>query len=200
MVLAMKNLLHVGCGGHHIINTHGFNQDEWNEIRLDINPAMKPDYIASITDMRDVPDASIDCVYSSHNLEHLYPHEVPKALAEFRRVLRDDGFCVVIVPDIQSVARMVAEGNLLKTAYKSSAGPITPLDIMYGHRESIEKGNIYMAHHTAFTHETLHTALWKAFFANIHTDYERFTLVSIGSPTKLSPFAYDVMESILCRS
>lgn len=176
----MKNLLHVGCGGHHIINTHGFNQDEWNEIRLDINPAMKPDYIASITDMREVPDASIDCVYSSHNLEHLYPHEVPKALAEFRRVLRDDGYALIITPDIQEVALMVAEGEILDTAYQSSAGPITPLDIMYGHRPSLANGNLFMAHHTAFTRESL----WREvseYFSDALLKSSGFTLVAFAT-------------------
>lgn len=192
----MKNILHVGCGGHHIINTHGFNQDEWNEIRLDINPAMKPDYIASITDMRDVPDASIDCVYSSHNIEHLYPHEVPKALKEFRRVLRDDGFCVIITPDIQAVALRVAQGNLTGELYRSSAGPITALDIMYGHRPSIEQGNLFMAHHTAFTDISLREALTMQYFMETTTDCEKYTLVAIAGCTRLSPFAYDVMDSI----
>lgn len=176
----MKNVLHVGCGGHHIINTHGFNQDEWNEIRLDINPAMKPDYISSITDMRDVPDASIDCVYSSHNLEHLYPHEVPKALAEFRRVLRDDGYALIITPDIQTVAQMVAEGEILETAYQSSAGPITPLDIMYGHRPSLANGNLFMAHHTAFTRESLRKEL-SEFFRDSLLQSGGFTLVAFAT-------------------
>ena len=192
----MKNVLHVGCGGHHIINTHGFNQDEWNEIRLDINPAMKPDYIASITDMRDVPDASIDCVYSSHNIEHLYQHEVPKALKEFRRVLRDDGFCVIITPDIQAVALRVAQGNLTGPLYQSSAGPISALDILYGHRPSIEQGNLYMAHHTAFTDISLREALIKQDFMETTTESENYTLVAIAGCTRLNPFAYDVMDSI----
>lgn len=173
----MKNVLHVGCGGHHILGQHGFNADDgWQEIRLDINPAMKPDYIASITDMRDVPDASIDCVYSSHNLEHLYPHEVPKALAEFKRVLRDDGYALIITPDIQEVAVQVAQGNLTSHLYQSSAGPISALDIMYGHRPSIAQGNLYMAHNTAFTLETLSQACIDAGFQHVDGHRENYTL------------------------
>ncbi len=38
-----------------------------------------------------MPDGSFDVVYSSHNLEHLYTLEVPVALREMRRQLRDGG-------------------------------------------------------------------------------------------------------------
>ena len=34
---------------------------------------------------------------SSPNIEHLHPHEVPTALAEFLRILRPDGFLIVPV-------------------------------------------------------------------------------------------------------
>jgi len=176
----MKNLLHVGCGGHHILGKHGFSPDEWREIRLDINPAVKPDIIGTITDMRDVPDDSIDAVFSSHNLEHLYAHEVPKALAEFKRVLRDDGYALIITPDIQEVALMVAEGEILETAYQSSAGPITPLDIMYGHRPSLAQGNLYMAHHTAFTINSLRKEL-SGYFRDSLLQRHGFTLVAFAT-------------------
>ena len=146
------------------MNQHGFNADDgWREIRLDINPAVNPDIIGTITDMRNVPDDSIEAVFSSHNLEHLYPHEVPKALAEFKRVLRNDGFAIILVPDIQPIAQMIDDGGILDTAYISSAGPIMPLDIVYGHRPSIANGNLYMAHHTAFTRDSLRKELSEYF-------------------------------------
>ncbi|MDO8705893.1 MAG: methyltransferase domain-containing protein [Sulfuricaulis sp.] len=62
-----------------------------------------------MTDMSAVATGSVDAVYSSHNIEHLYPHEVPVALAEFRRVLRGDGLLVIACPDLQSVCALVAE-------------------------------------------------------------------------------------------
>ena len=44
--------------------------------------------------------ASVDAVFSSHNIEHLYPHEVPLALKEFMRVLKPDGFVLMTCPDL----------------------------------------------------------------------------------------------------
>jgi predicted SAM-dependent methyltransferase len=84
--------------------------------------------------MSAVASGSVDAIFSSHNIEHVYPHEVPQALGEFLRVLSDDGFAVITCPDLQSVCALVAEDKLLEPAYTAPAGPITPLDILYGHR------------------------------------------------------------------
>jgi SAM-dependent methyltransferase len=141
-----QKLLHVGCGQKHKDRTTlVFNSDAWQEIRLDIDPDAKPDIVGSVTDMSGVQDASFDAVFSSHNIEHLYAHEVPKALAEFKRVLKPEGFAVVICPDLQSICALVAEGKLLEPAYVSPAGPISPIDILFGHRSALAAGNLYMA-------------------------------------------------------
>ena len=44
---------------------------------------VQPDVIGTITNMNAVEDVSVDSVFSSHNIEHLYAHEVPIAFAEF---------------------------------------------------------------------------------------------------------------------
>lgn len=110
---------------------------DWCEIRLDIDESVNPDVIGTMTNMQGVGDRSVDAVFSSHNIEHLYPHEVPVALAEFHRVLKPDGFALITCPDLQSVAALIAEDRLTEAAYVSPAGPITPLDIVYGHRASM---------------------------------------------------------------
>jgi len=74
----MKKFLHVGCGfKQKAQTTRGFNTPEWAEIRLDIDGSVVPDVIGSMTDMKAIADGSMDAVFSSHNIEHLYPHEVP---------------------------------------------------------------------------------------------------------------------------
>ena len=146
----------MGCGSKRKTQTtRGFNTADWHEIRLDIDPTAQPDVIGTMTDMSAVASESVDAIYSSHNIEHLYPHEIPLAFAEFLRVLKPDGFFVVTCPDLQSVCQMVAEDKLTEPAYTSPAGPISPLDILYGHRPSMERGNLYMAHRCGFTQRVL---------------------------------------------
>lgn len=166
----MPTLIHVGCG-HNRKNktTPGFAKPEWNEIRLDIDASVTPDIIGTMTDMSAVTSASVQAIYSSHNIEHLYPHEVPVALDEFLRVLTPDGFAVITCPDLQSVARWVADDKLTEPAYMSPAGPIAPLDILYGHRPAMAKGNLYMAHRCGFTRKTLAHTLQLAGFKSVAT-------------------------------
>jgi ubiquinone/menaquinone biosynthesis C-methylase UbiE len=164
----MKSFLHVGCGPKRKAQTtKGFNTPDWTEIRLDIDPSAQPDVIGTMTDMSAVASESVDAIYSSHNIEHLYPHEVPLAFAEFLRVLKSDGFFVVTCPDLQSVCKLVAEDKLTDPAYTSPAGPIAPLDILYGHRPSMAKGNLYMAHRCGFTEKVLSGTLQSSGFKRV---------------------------------
>ena len=164
----MKTFLHVGCGPKHKDRTtRGFNTNHWKELRFDIDESVQPDLVGTMTDMSSVASGSVDAVFSSHNIEHLYPHDVPVALAEFLRVLKPDGFAVITCPDLQSVCALIAEDKLTEPAYTSPAGPIAPLDILYGHRPAMARGNLYMAHRCGFTQKVLTGTLQAAGFAAV---------------------------------
>jgi len=164
----MKTFLHVGCGPKRKDQTtRAFNVPEWIEQRLDIDASVEPDIIGTMTDMSAVTEATVDAVFSSHNIEHLYPHEVPVALAEFKRVLKPDGLVVITCPDLQSVCALVAEDKLTEPAYTSPAGPIAPLDILYGHRPPMARGNLYMSHRCGFTQKVMTATLQAAGFATV---------------------------------
>ena len=162
----MKSFLHVGCGPKYKTDLKGFDSDGWREIRFDIDKNVKPDIIGTLTDMSLVDTASVDAIYSSHNIEHLYPHEVPKALEEFSRVLKEDGMVVITCPDLQSVCEAVVKDKLLEPLYVSPAGPISPVDILYGHRYAMAQGNVYMAHRCGFTYSVLNASFAQAGFKN----------------------------------
>lgn len=165
----LRQVLHVGCGAADPAKVPQafFPAGLWSELRLDIDPDVSPDIIASITDMSVVPSGSVDAIWSAHNLEHLRAHEVPVALREFRRVLRPMGFALVTMPDLQQVAALVAEGNLEGTAYVSALGPIAALDMLYGFRPAVAVGNDFMGHKTGFTAGTLTAHLQSAGFVNV---------------------------------
>jgi ubiquinone/menaquinone biosynthesis C-methylase UbiE len=150
-----NKILHVGCACDPL--------PEWlkgQETRLDIADTFNPDILANMCDMGEI--GTYDIIYSSHNLEHLYPHDVSKALAEFIRVLNPKGYVVVFVPDLEDVKPTE------DVIYESDAGPITGLDLFYGFRSQLKEFP-YMAHHTGFTQSTLNKCLFDAGFKTVVT-------------------------------
>ena len=183
----MNKLLHVGCGPNRKNNLKGF--EDWEEVRLDIDPQVEPDIIGSLTDMSACESGFFDALYSSHNIEHIYPHEVPIAINEFLRVINSDGFVVITCPDLQSVGTQLASGRLIEPLYDSDAGQISAIDIIYGHRGSIANGNLYMQHKSGFTFPVLSTLFREAGFTHtfggsIPEHYAIWMIAFKGSPTQ----------------
>ena len=163
-----KVVLHVGCGPPDHNSLHeDFRSPEWHEVRLDVDPGVRPDIVASIADMSPVPDASVDAIYSHHNIEHVFAHEVPQVLAEFLRVLKPGGEALIGTPDLEAVGKALAAGRLEEVYYRAEVGDISALDVLYGLRRDIEQGREYMAHRTGFTGRTLGRKLSQAGFAQV---------------------------------
>ena len=161
----MKTFLHVGCGPQYKSEIKGFDNDNWKEIRFDIDEKVNPDIVGTLIDMSKVETGSVDAIFSSHNIEHVFPHEVPIVLKEFFRVLKDDGMVVLACPDLQSVCEAVVNDKLLEPLYETSIGDkIAPIDILYGWRAPIADGNEYMAHKGGFTYSVLNGAFLEAGF------------------------------------
>jgi ubiquinone/menaquinone biosynthesis C-methylase UbiE len=170
-------VLHVGCGAAEAESLHQkFRGPDWREVRLDLDPSVNPDVLASIIDMRQIADGSADAVWSSHNLEHLSAHEVPLALREFFRVLKPGGFVLITLPDLQQVAEFIVADKLEDVAYESPAGPITPLDCVFGLGSAIATGHPLMAHRTGFTEKTLRMHLQRAGFGDVRISFSPFAL------------------------
>jgi SAM-dependent methyltransferase len=164
-----KRVLHVGCGTKSSARLHAvFRQPQWQEVRLDIDASAEPDIAGSLTDMnRWIEDQSYDAIWASHVIEHLLRHEVAKALSEFHRALVPTGYALIRTPDIEAVAQFILDGRIDDVIYRSPAGPITPLDMMYGHGASVERGKHAMRHGTAFTQDLLASDLLQAGFSEL---------------------------------
>jgi SAM-dependent methyltransferase len=164
-----KRILNAGAGH---LSSRGiapvFRGGGWEEVRLDIDASVDPNVVGSITEMKDFPEHCFDAVWSSHTLEHLFAHEVPRALGECKRVLKPDGFAIFMCPDLESVAEHLTKHGLDDVAYTSSAGPITALDMLYGHQLSVARGRFSMAHKTGFTAERLGNLLLDAGFPTVN--------------------------------
>ena len=172
----MKTVLNVGCGSAKIHHTF----DGWAETRLDIDPAVKPDIVGDMLDLSVMDYDSYDAVYSSHTLEHLYYHEVPVALSQFKWVLKPGGIVFIGVPNLKAVAWKVACGNLEGVLYESSYGPISAIDCIYGYRKFLEGGNLHQAHKTGFTPSTLKKKLKTAGFVEIKVDTQNTDMWASG--------------------
>lgn len=162
---AIRQVLHVGSGPLRAGKLHPlFRGGTWCETRLDIDPGFGPDVVGSATDLSAFGDGSIDAVWTSHTIEHLFDHEVPVALAEMARVLAPTGFALITTPDLARVAAEVVVGRLEDTLYVSPSGPVTALDVLFGFRSSVARGGVHMAHRTGFTAERLGRLLVEAGF------------------------------------
>lgn len=136
--------------------------------RLDIDPSTEPDVVASMTDMGAI--GPFDTVYCSHALEHLYPHQVPWALAEFIRVLRPGGKAIILVPDLEGVP---ATDDVLP------GSGLCGLHLYYGDAALIQE-HPYMAHHCGFVAETLKAAMEAAGFVVETQRMSFYNLMAIG--------------------
>lgn len=159
-----RRVLHAGCGGRELPPQY-FHDCE--EVRLDIDQRCKPDIICSMVDMSSVPDGTFDAFYSSHTLEHLYPHDVRQCLWNVKRVLKPGGIAMVVVPNLENVK---ATEDVL---YESASGKVSGLDMMYGHHAMVAE-NPYMAHHCGFVPETLKAAMESVGFENVNTVTDEF--------------------------
>lgn len=165
----MKKVLNVGGSNKAIPLPPQYSGFE--HLLLDIDPKGSPDIVCDARMLTTLEAGQFDSVYCSHNLEHYYRHEVPKVLAGFFHVLKDDGFAQVRVPDLHEVMRVTIERvlDIDDVLYQSPAGPIMVLDVLYGYSVEIEQsGQDFYAHKTGFTKKSLLTALLKAGFSKVY--------------------------------
>ena len=180
----MKKFLHVGPGGKDKSqSSHVYKLDEWEEVRLDVNKDTSPHILGSMTDLSMIKDGDFSGICSSHNLEHIFAHEVEKTLLGFERILDSEGELFIEVPDLMVCAEAIIKGNFNKTLYESPAGPITPMDMIYGHTKHIAAGNHYMAHKIGFTADILLATLKACGFKSVvvlRSDYSLHCLAKKG--------------------
>jgi SAM-dependent methyltransferase len=177
-----KRILNAGSGAGRIRRIASLISDQgWEEVRLDIDPDVKPDVVGSITGLQgSFAPQSFNAVWSSHVLEHLYAHEVYPALRQFIEVLKPDGFALIMSPDLEAVARHIVEHGIASVAYESPLGPIRPLDMLYGHTRAIESGHHHMAHRTGFTAERLGNLLLSAGFPTVFARSDNFEICALA--------------------
>ena len=151
-----RRVLNVGGQSHGIPLPAPYATFE--QVLLDLDPTVGADIVLDVRELTSLAPQQFDAVYCSHNLEHVRQHEVPVVLAGFRHVLKPGGLAHIIVPDLQELMlACVQQGiDLDGLLYESPMGPITPLDVLYGHGGLIaQSGQDFYAHRTGFSRRTL---------------------------------------------
>ena len=162
----MKRLLNVGGGSKSIPLPPEYTGFE--HVLLDIDPQGAPDIVLDGRQLGELAAAQFDAIYCSHNLEHYFRHDVPKVLGGFFHVLKPGGFAQIRVPDLTELMRRVVQGkiDLEETLYVSPAGPVAPIDVIYGLGRQIETSGVdFFAHKTGFSDQSLARAVERAGFA-----------------------------------
>jgi len=59
------------------------------------------------------PDNSVEAIYSSHTLEHLYLREAERVIGECARVLQPGGLLRLALPDVEQFARQLLSGYVV---------------------------------------------------------------------------------------
>lgn len=160
----MRRVLHAGCGTEPLPALFV----DSDEVRLDADPSVGPDIVASFTDLGDIGE--FDDIWCAHAIEHLHPIDVIKALKEFLRVLKPGGACLVAVPDLEGVA---------PTFDPLPGQVVCGHDLIYGRNDTYS--NPWMLHRTGFIEGTLRGAMLKAGFPFVHIKRTDYTLVGIGT-------------------
>ena len=100
------NLLNLGCGAHF--------HTAW--VNLDITPADSAVRQHDLRERLPFKEGQFDAVYHSHVLEHLPHSQALPFLRECHRVLAPGGILRVVVPDLETIARLYLkylEGGLV---------------------------------------------------------------------------------------
>ena len=168
---ARRIVLNVGGNNKNIaIPAHFDGFEHW---LLDIDPLGKPDVLCDARELDQRVGNEFDAIYCSHNLEHYFWHDAQRVLKGFHHGVKPGGFVDIRVPDLLSVMDAVLNGKvgLTQPLYQSGAGPIAPLDVIYGFRARIASSGVdYYAHKTGFSRQTLHQVVRAAGFSHLY-DY-----------------------------
>jgi predicted SAM-dependent methyltransferase len=146
------------------------------------------DVVADIGQRLPYDDDAADLIYASHLLEHFPTANVPRLLAEWRRVLQPGGVLLVAVPDLEVVASMLVERRGWFTP------PNAPwLGVLYGGQK-----DEYDFHKTGFTAPWLAYLLREAGFGEVQR-VARFAEIPVADAS-FSPLPFGVNVSLNMRA
>jgi len=97
--------LHFGPG-------HAWNKPSSEWLTVDIEDA-RGDIVLNFNDFKGLPlvDNSVSCIYGSHVFEHMSIFAAPKVFKECHRVLQNNGYLRIVLPDVRKSIEEYVKGN-----------------------------------------------------------------------------------------
>ena len=162
-----------------------FGPDEWQEIvaSKEIPNALPID----LRSLASVPSESCNAIWNAGSLCYLYAHEVGAVLKECYRILQAGGILLVNVTDLQRVGQMIGQGKLENELYRSPAGPIAAIDLLFGHRRTISAGHTQVQIHTGFTASSIAHKLTPLGFGEVEITREGWLMYVMARKVVASP-------------
>lgn len=93
--------LHLGCGPNYL---PGY-------VNIDANPRRKIDLWLDVRNGLPFRDGTVDSIYSTHMLEHLYNDELATLFSDCKRVLKAGGGVRFIVPNLETAIAAYVQGK-----------------------------------------------------------------------------------------
>lgn len=83
-------------------------------LNVDGNIACRKDLWIDLRNRLPFPDRSASLVFCCHMLEHLFPDDAIRLLAEVRRILRDDGVARIATPGMEYAMDIARGGTIMQ--------------------------------------------------------------------------------------
>ncbi|MBL8835761.1 MAG: methyltransferase domain-containing protein [Alphaproteobacteria bacterium] len=129
-------------------------KDGWSI--FNVVPGPHVDHVGDILDLGRFADASVDEIYASHVLEHVWLEQAKSVLRSFARILVPGGRLMVSVPDLPTLCRIYLDPRL------SQSQSTQVMAMIYG--AHLDAHDI---HHVGFNEGLMSTALAEAGFRRI---------------------------------
>lgn len=136
----------------------------WNKDYLSERPLDGARFVKSVLRLTELPAATYDAVYYSHQLNHFSLYQAGLILHGVRHMLTPGGFLHLKVIDVMAIIHQLSEKNhdLEDIAYLSAAGPISYHDVLWGQGIGIShEGSASKSHRTGFSRKILDRLLFE---------------------------------------
>jgi hypothetical protein len=176
-----KRLLHLGISSAQAGRfPAGLTPALWEVVRADTDAGVQPDIRTTLPTLERIEPGVYDAVWMPHLLQRLFLFDGAQVLTRIFRLLREEGFVLLTLPDGQLAATYLAHARAHEPLFEAAAGAVTAHDLLYGFGKNMEHGHLHLAHRAAYSGEALSLMLREAGFCNITVKCDRFDLHAIG--------------------